>query len=400
MPTEGPSLDDRGLATLSRTSRIDQFLAGGGPPTSPTIRGSSGGSGGGSNGNARTPSSSSSGYESQLAFQHHMMASGGGPPPQHHGRESSAFVPVLPSRALRPGLYPGVLEGPPDGLSKDGHVPKRGSSYELMAMMADKRKELALREAAAAAMLLPRPGGPPVQSPSGIYPPPGAFLGGPGPSPTSAGTFTFPPAGVGLLAAVNMPTEGPSLDDRGLATLSRTSRIDQFLAGGGPPTSPTIRGSSGGSGGGSNGNARTPSSSSSGYESQLAFQHHMMASGGGPPPQHHGRESSAFVPVLPSRALRPGLYPGVLEGPPDGLSKDGHVPKRGSSYELMAMMADKRKELALREAAAAAMLLPRPGGPPVQSPSGIYPPPGAFLGGPGPSPTSAGTFTFPPAGVG
>ncbi|KFB45138.1 hypothetical protein ZHAS_00013092 [Anopheles sinensis] len=197
MPTEGPTLEDRGLATLSRSSRIDQFLAGnGGPPTSPTIRGSSGGSGGGSGGggSTRTPSSSSSGYESQLAFQHHLMASGGGPP-QHHGRESSAFVPVLPSRALRPGLYPpGVLDGPPDGLSKEG-APKRGSSYELMAMMADKRKELALREAAAAAMLLPRPGGPPVQSPSGIYPPPGAYLGGPGPSPTSAGTFTFPPAG-------------------------------------------------------------------------------------------------------------------------------------------------------------------------------------------------------------
>uniref|UniRef100_A0A182PF89 C2H2-type domain-containing protein n=1 Tax=Anopheles epiroticus TaxID=199890 RepID=A0A182PF89_9DIPT len=220
MPTEGPTLDDRGLATLSRSSRIDQFLAGnGGPPTSPTIRGSSGGSGSGS---ARTPSSSSSGYDSQLAFQHHLMASGGGPPPQHHGRESSAFVPVLPSRALRPGLYPGVLDGP-DGLSKEG-VPKRGSSYELMAMMADKRKELALREAAAAAMLLPRPGGPPVQSPSGIYPPPGAFLGGPGPSPTSAGTFTFPPAGVGLYPPGVPPGMHAGLDRRLLRAPGRASR--------------------------------------------------------------------------------------------------------------------------------------------------------------------------------
>ncbi|XP_053673734.1 protein bowel [Anopheles nili] len=224
MPTEGPTLDERGLATLSRSSRIDQFLAGatGGPPTSPTIRGSSGGSGGG--GSARTPSSSSSGYESQLAFQHHMMASAGGPPPQHHGRESSAFVPVLPSRALRPGaLYPGVLDGPPDGLSKEG-VPKRGSSYELMAMMADKRKELALREAAAAAMLLPRPGGPPVQSPSGIYPPPGAFLGGPGPSPTSAGSFTFPPAGVGLYPPGVPPGMHAGLDRRLLRAPGRASR--------------------------------------------------------------------------------------------------------------------------------------------------------------------------------
>ncbi|XP_058056526.1 protein bowel [Anopheles bellator] len=237
MPTEGPTLEDRGLATMSRSSRIDQFLAGGGPPTSPTIRGSSGGSGGSS---GRTPSSSSSGYESQLAFQHHLMAAaaagggaGGGPPPpggpHGHGRESSAFVPVLPSRSLRPGaMYgpPGVLDGgPPDGgLSKEGG-PKRGSSYELMAMMADKRKELALREAAAAAMMLPRPGGPPVQSPSGMYGPPGAFLGGPGPSPTSAGTFTFPPAGLGVYPpGVVPPGMHAGLDRRLLRAPGRASR--------------------------------------------------------------------------------------------------------------------------------------------------------------------------------
>uniref|UniRef100_A0A182F5W0 C2H2-type domain-containing protein n=3 Tax=Anopheles albimanus TaxID=7167 RepID=A0A182F5W0_ANOAL len=246
MPTEGPTMEERGLATLSRSSRIDQFLAGG-PPTSPTIRGSSGGSGG-SGSNGRTPSSSSSGYESQLAFQHHLMAAAaasgaangggaGGAAGPHHGRESSAFVPVLPSRGLRTAaMYPpGVLDGgggggagPPDGLvSKDGHAPKRGSSYELMAMMADKRKELALREAAAAAMLLPRgPGGPPgVQSGPGMYGPPGAFLGGPGPSPTSAGTFTFPPGGLGVYPP-GVPPHGmhAGLDRRLLRAPGRASR--------------------------------------------------------------------------------------------------------------------------------------------------------------------------------
>ncbi|XP_055600192.1 protein bowel-like [Uranotaenia lowii] len=218
MPAEGV-LDDHGIATMSRSSRIDQFLAaGGGPPSSPTIRGSSGGSGS-SSGGGRTPSSSGApgGYDGQLGgFPAHMMNPGAS---QHHSRESSAFVPVLPSRSMRPGLYPGMLDAP-DGLSKEG-VPKRGSSYELMAMMADKRKELALREAAAA-MLLPRPGGPPVQSPGGIYPP-GAFLGGPGPSPTSAGTFTFPPAGVGLYPP-GVPGMHPGLDRRLLRAPGRASR--------------------------------------------------------------------------------------------------------------------------------------------------------------------------------
>uniref|UniRef100_A0A8D8J4E3 Protein sister of odd and bowel n=1 Tax=Culex pipiens TaxID=7175 RepID=A0A8D8J4E3_CULPI len=213
MPAEG-SLDDHGLATMSRSSRIDQFLAAGnGPPSSPTIRGSSGGSSG-SGAAGRTPSSSGS-YDGQLGgggFPPHMMN------PAGHGRESSAFVPVLPSRTMRPGLYPGMLDGP-DGMPKEG-MPKRGSSYELMAMMADKRKEMALREAAAA-MLLPR-GGPPVQSPGGIYPPPGAFLGGPGPSPTSAGTFTFPPAG--LYPPGVPPGMHPSLDRRLLRAPGRASR--------------------------------------------------------------------------------------------------------------------------------------------------------------------------------
>ncbi|XP_058453151.1 protein bowel [Malaya genurostris] len=217
MPAAGGTTDDHGITTMSRSSRIDQFLAGGNSPSSPSIRGSSGGasSGSASRSGGRTPSSGAGGYDGQLGgFPPHMMNPAG----QHHGRESSAFVPVLPSRSLRPGLYPGMLDGP-DGLPKEG-VPKRGSSYELMAMMADKRKEMALREAAAA-MLLPRPGGPPVQSPGGMYPPPGAFLGGPGPSPTSAGTFTFPPAG---LYPPGVPGMHAGLDRRLMRAPGRASR--------------------------------------------------------------------------------------------------------------------------------------------------------------------------------
>ncbi|KAL1375644.1 hypothetical protein pipiens_004612 [Culex pipiens pipiens] len=135
------------------------------------------------------------------------------PRPREFGVRAGATVEDDATRTL-----PGMLDGP-DGMPKEG-MPKRGSSYELMAMMADKRKEMALREAAAA-MLLPR-GGPPVQSPGGIYPPPGAFLGGPGPSPTSAGTFTFPPAG--LYPPGVPPGMHPSLDRRLLRAPGRASR--------------------------------------------------------------------------------------------------------------------------------------------------------------------------------
>lgn len=177
MPTESTSaLDDRGMVGV-RTSRIDQFLQ------SPT--------GSASSIRSRTPSTSSS-YEAQLAYQQHLTAGMLNPAVQHH-RETSAFVPVLPSRNMRPGLYSNMMDNA-DPIAKDISV-KRGSSYELMAMMADKRKELALREAAA--MLLPRPGvngGQGSNAPPGMYPPPGAFLGGPVPSPTAAGSFAFPPS--------------------------------------------------------------------------------------------------------------------------------------------------------------------------------------------------------------
>ncbi|XP_055838093.1 protein bowel [Episyrphus balteatus] len=187
-----------------------------------------------------------------------------------------------------------------------------------------------------------------------------------------------------------MPTE-KSIIEHGSVPLVRTSRMEQFLQSptGSNSSSDVQRTSSGGRG--SSASLATGSS----YESQLAYQHHLAAAAGiinssGPQSNHH-REISAFVPVLPSRNLRgPGaLYSGIMDGP------DKDVAKRGSSYEIIAMMADKRKELALREAAAAAMLLPRPGQGPGGPPTVMYSP--AYLGGPGPSPTSAGSFPFPPS---
>ncbi|XP_061392052.1 protein bowel [Musca vetustissima] len=136
---------------------------------------------------------------------------------------NSAFVPVLPSHRnpLRaPGsLYGSMMDGDPN---KD---PKRGSNFEIMAMMADKRKELALREAAvAAAMLMPRPGqGPPPGVPGSVmYPPP--YLAGPGPSPTGAGSFTFPSGAAALFPPGLPPSMHAGLDRRLLRAPGRASR--------------------------------------------------------------------------------------------------------------------------------------------------------------------------------
>lgn len=190
MPTEG-GIEDRGVISLSRSSRIEQFMQGTNPSSPNSHRSSSSG--------GRTPSSSS--YDGQMPYPHNLS----GLP----SREQSAFVPVLPSRSgLRPGLYPSMLDSP-DG--KDGNAKRSGSNYEIMAMMADKRKELAIREAAAV-MLMPRSNQP---NAPGAYPP--SFLTGPGPSPTSAGTFTFPPS-------LYPPTMHANLDRRLLRAPGRASR--------------------------------------------------------------------------------------------------------------------------------------------------------------------------------
>lgn len=69
---------------------------------------------------------------SALASYHQHLAALGGSLLGHHTRESSAFVPVVPSRGLHLGGF------------EDG-----GRKMDLAAMMADKRKEIALREEAA-----------------------------------------------------------------------------------------------------------------------------------------------------------------------------------------------------------------------------------------------------------
>lgn len=170
-------------------------------------------------------------------------------------RETSAFVPVVPTRAMHPVIYPNdvhpalipseiiererILErersensakGSPDRAT--GSFSKR-NSFDLMAMMVEKRKEVAIREAAAAAMLLPHhrttSGGmiegimPDGTAQGPIYGPPGTFLAGPGPSPTGAGTFAYP--GAGLFPAGAGPHQmHPHLDRRLLRAPGRASR--------------------------------------------------------------------------------------------------------------------------------------------------------------------------------
>uniref|UniRef100_A0A1B0BC74 C2H2-type domain-containing protein n=1 Tax=Glossina palpalis gambiensis TaxID=67801 RepID=A0A1B0BC74_9MUSC len=169
-----------------------------------------------------------------INYQHHLASSSAlmnnsNPQGPQHQREVSAFVPVLPSHRnpLRaPGsLYGNMLE--PGGVESGKDPNKRGSNFEIMAMMADKRKELALREAAvAAAMLMPRPGQvpPPGVPASVMYPPP--YLTGPGPSPTAAGSFTFPSAATAaaLFPPGIPPTMHAGLDRRLLRAPGRASR--------------------------------------------------------------------------------------------------------------------------------------------------------------------------------
>ncbi len=211
MPTEGGGTMEEIALPLVR-SRVDQFLQSpsGSTSSGQTIRNSSGG---------RTPSNGGNSYEAQLVYQQHLAAGMlNQAAAQHHHRETSAFVPVLPSRGMRTSMYGGLLDSP-DQNETSG---KRGSNYELMAMMADKRKELALRDAAAA-MLLPRSGVNSTQGPPGIYGPPGGYLSGPGPSPTATNSFVFPP-GTASLFPPGVPGMHNSLDRRLLRAPGRAAR--------------------------------------------------------------------------------------------------------------------------------------------------------------------------------
>ncbi|XP_059057845.1 protein bowel [Achroia grisella] len=194
--------------------------------------------------NGRNPGNS---FESPPLPYHRQMTSGSLLTASH--RESSAFVPVVPTRSIHPVIYPNEMhpalipseimererildrdrtesaKGSPDRAT--ANFPKR--NFDLMAMMVEKRKEVALREAAAA-MLLPHHRTPSIdgmisdgstQSP--IYGPPGAYLGAPGPSPTTPGSFSFP--GAGLFPPGAGPHQmHPHLDRRLLRAPGRASR--------------------------------------------------------------------------------------------------------------------------------------------------------------------------------
>lgn len=193
-------------ATVSEeTSRGRDLALGPSPRSGPSSAATSSSSSG--------AASTSRGYDpagALAAYHHHRhLVTGLG---HAHHRESSAFVPVVPSR-LHLTPYPGEihahLSGPPPSSSsstssehevgpESSVARKSSSSYEIMAMMADKRKELAAR-----ALLLPPP---PLLEPSG-YP----VFGGPFP----AGTGLYPTGG---------PLAHQHLDRRLLRAPGRASR--------------------------------------------------------------------------------------------------------------------------------------------------------------------------------
>jgi odd-skipped-like protein len=165
---------------------------------------------------ARSSASSSSARGGPgLELYHHHLVGG-----LH--RESSAFVPVVPQRFV---AYPPLL------LDDKVEGRKTGPGFEMMALMADKHKELALREeaacvaaahaAAAAAMLLPHPhrgppplpGAPPPHHPYG----PSAGIFAPGGGATN---FPFP----GAAGSMFTPHSHAHLDRRLLRAPGRASR--------------------------------------------------------------------------------------------------------------------------------------------------------------------------------
>lgn len=144
-----------------------------------------------------------------VAYHRHNLVSSLG---HAHHRESSAFVPVVPSR-LHLTPYPSEihthLSGPPPSSSSSTNseheviaespvIRKTSSSYELITMMADKRKELAR------GLLIPPP---PLLEPPPGYP----VFAGPFPG-TSA---LYPPGG---------PLAHQHLDRRLLRAPGRASR--------------------------------------------------------------------------------------------------------------------------------------------------------------------------------
>ncbi|KAJ3646169.1 hypothetical protein Zmor_023768 [Zophobas morio] len=175
--------------------------------------------------------SRASSYDPQLAYHHQLPL----PATMSHHRESSAFVPVVPSRNMHPMLYPSEMhpllldERTETSKSSDGSSSlylRKSTSFELMVMMNDKKKELQMqREAAAhaAALMLPhRPGPPPglLEGSSSSQSHPGY----PGFLPNNPGTASFPfPSNSGLFQP-GPPQMHAHLDRRLLRAPGRASR--------------------------------------------------------------------------------------------------------------------------------------------------------------------------------
>ncbi|XP_045475900.1 protein bowel-like [Harmonia axyridis] len=189
----------------------------------------------------RSSSSSraSSSFESQLQYHHQFPL----PASMSHQRESSAFVPVVPTRNMHPMLYPGEIHpllgtelirdsrDRGDSSKTNDNPPtfrrSSSSSYNIMAMVADKHKELQLREeaacvAAAHALMIPhRSAGPQnlLEGSSSSQPHPYQGLLTTNPNSTS---FPFP--GSAALFSPGPPQMHAHLDRRLLRAPGRASR--------------------------------------------------------------------------------------------------------------------------------------------------------------------------------
>lgn len=201
MPIE--DVKEERAISLAR-SRVDQFLH---SSASPSMRSPSG-----------SRSSSATGYEAQMAYQQH-LASGMLNSRPHAHRETSAFVPVLPSRGIMPNMYsPAMLEQSEQLAKEVAANPRSTVNYNIIAMMADK----------ANAMLMPRPslGGAP--QPHNMFAAAaaaaanGSFLGSAIQSPNGGTSFTFP-AGSPFSQGVP-PSMHSSLDRRLMRAPGRASR--------------------------------------------------------------------------------------------------------------------------------------------------------------------------------
>jgi odd-skipped-like protein len=191
----------------------------------------------GSSTRSSSGSRTTSSYDPQITYHHQLPL----PATMSHHRESSAFVPVVPSRNMHPMLYPADMhplllgdergDSSKSGDSSSSIYSRKSTSFELMVMMNDKRKELQLqREGAAcvaaahaAALMLPHRPGPPaglLESSSSSQTHPGY----PGFLPNNPGSASFPFPSSSALFQPGPPQMHAHLDRRLLRAPGRASR--------------------------------------------------------------------------------------------------------------------------------------------------------------------------------